>query len=228
MITRGQVLDALAGVRDPELDEPLTDLGFVEEATVDGDAVTVLLRLPTYFCAPNFAYLMVDDARVAVQALAGVGEVRVQLNDHFASSEINSAVDDDRGFAGAFPNETEGGLASLRGLFQRKSLTARQGRLCEDLLAAGHQLRELASMRLADVPPGPDRDRCMELRGALGLPAAEDSPAFLLPDGRRLDAAGLERYRRLARLMRVSLEGNAGLCRSLLRTRYDLVPAGTD
>jgi metal-sulfur cluster biosynthetic enzyme len=228
MITRGQVLDALAGVRDPELDEPLTDLGFVEEATVDGDAVTVLLRLPTYFCAPNFAYLMVDDARAAVQALAGVGEVRVQLNDHFASSEINSAVDDDRGFAGAFPNETEGGLASLRGLFQRKSLTARQGRLCEDLLAAGHQLRELASMRLADVPPGPDRDRCMELRGALGLPAAEDSPAFLLPDGRRLDAAGLERYRRLARLMRVSLEGNAGLCRSLLRTRYDLVPAGTD
>jgi hypothetical protein len=68
----------------------------------------------------------------------------------------------------------------------------------------------------------------VELRGALGLPAAEDSPAFLLPDGRRLDAAGLERYRRLARLMRVSLEGNAGLCRSLLRTRYDLVPAGTD
>jgi metal-sulfur cluster biosynthetic enzyme len=228
MITRGQVLDALAGVRDPELDEPLTDLGFVEEATVDGDAVTVLLRLPTYFCAPNFAYLMVDDARVAVQALAGVGEVRVQLQDHFASSEINSAVDDDRGFAGAFPNETQGGLGSLRGLFQRKSLTARQGRLCEDLLAAGHQLRELASMRLADVPPGPDRDRCVELRGALGLPAAEDSPAFLLPDGRRLDAAGLERYRRLARLMRVSLEGNAGLCRSLLRTRYDLVPAGTD
>jgi hypothetical protein len=75
-------------------------------------------------------------------------------------------------------------------------------------------------MRLADLPAGDDRDRCVELRGVLGLPAAEDSPAFLLPDGRRLDAAGLDRYLRISRLIRVSLEGNAGLCRSLLHTRY--------
>jgi metal-sulfur cluster biosynthetic enzyme len=231
MITRAQVLAALAGVRDPELDEPLTELGFVERATVAGDSVAVRLRLPTYFCAPNFAFLMVDDARTALLALDGVGEVRVALEDHFASPEINAAVRDEQGFRGAFPDETEGGLASLRTLFERKAFTARQGRLCERLLAAGHELHELAAMRLADLAHDPDRERCVELRRALGLPAGEDSPAFLLPDGRQLDAAGLDRYLRISRLMRVSLEGNADLCRGLLKTRYgikDLVPAGAE
>ena len=55
MIERDKVLDALSGVRDPELDEPVTDLGFVSELKVDGDTVGIRLRLPTYFCAPNFA-----------------------------------------------------------------------------------------------------------------------------------------------------------------------------
>jgi len=220
MITHGQVLGALAGVRDPELDEPLTDLGFVEAVAIEGDSVAVRLRLPTYFCAPNFAFLMVDDARAAVQALDGAGAVRVELGDHFASEEINDAVRDERGFGGAFPDETEGGLDSLRTLFQRKAFAARQGRLCEELLTAGRELHELASLRLADLPAGADRDRCVELRVTLGLPAAEDSPAFLLPDGRAPDRAGLDRYLRITRLIRVSLEGNAGLCRSLIETRY--------
>ena len=222
MITRAQVLDALAGVRDPELDEPLTGLGFVTEVTVEGDTVRARLRLPTYFCAPNFAYLMVDDARAAVQALDPTADVCVELEDHFASSEINDAVRENRGFGGAFPDETEGGLDSLRTLFQRKAFAARQGRLCEGLLASGRDLRELAAMRLAEVPAGPDRDRCLELRVTLGLPAGDDAPAFVLPQRGRLDAAGLDRYLRIARLMRVSIEGNAGLCRSLLKTRYDL------
>jgi metal-sulfur cluster biosynthetic enzyme len=222
MITIARVLEALADVRDPELDESLTELGFVNEVTVDGDAVTVSLRLPTYFCAPNFAFLMVDDARAAVQALEGVGEVGIALEDHFASPEINTAVREEQGFRGAFPDETEGGLASLRTLFHRKAFTVRQGRICERLLAAGHTLNGLAAMRLEDVPHDEDRARCVELRAALDLPATEESPAFLLADGRPLDADGLDRHLRIARLIRVSLEGNAGLCRSLLQTRYDL------
>ena len=222
MITEATVLDALSGVRDPELDEPLTDLGFVTEVTVDRDAVAVRLRLPTYFCAPNFAYLMVDDARAAVQGLDPAADVRVELEDHFASSEINGAVSEERGFRGAFPDETEGGLDSLRTLFQRKAFTARQGRLCEELLASGRRLGDLAAMQLADLPAGPDRDRCVELRATLGLDVAAGAPAFVLPQRGRLDAAGLDRYMRIARLMRVSIEGNAGLCRSLLKTRYDL------
>jgi len=61
------LLAALGTVRDPELDEPITALGFVSACSLAADGTAeVRLRLPTYFCAPNFAYLMVADAYDAV------------------------------------------------------------------------------------------------------------------------------------------------------------------
>src|SRR5581483_12462864 len=63
-----RILAALEDVRDPELDEPITSLGFVTSCTVTGGEARVRLRLPTYFCAPNFAFLMVADSYDAVTA----------------------------------------------------------------------------------------------------------------------------------------------------------------
>ena len=62
---------ALDRVVDPELDRSLTELEFIASLEVDGGDVTVALRLPTYWCSPSFAYLMVGDARDALQALPG-------------------------------------------------------------------------------------------------------------------------------------------------------------
>ena len=74
MTTRPAVLEALGTVYDPELDEPITSLRFVSSCDVSaGGDVEVRLRLPTPQCAPNFAYLMVADARDAVRRLAGGG-----------------------------------------------------------------------------------------------------------------------------------------------------------
>src|SRR5438270_12032232 len=102
----GAVLAALATVRDPELDEPITSLGFVSSCTVSaaGDT-TVRLRLPTYFCAPNFAFLMVADAYDALAATEGVRSVDVVLEDHFASAAINQGVAARAGFARSFDGE---------------------------------------------------------------------------------------------------------------------------
>ena len=72
MLTEAAVLDALSGVRDPELDEPITDLKFISDLRVGGDSVDVRLRLPTPFCAPNFAYLMAHDAKEALLSVPGV------------------------------------------------------------------------------------------------------------------------------------------------------------
>jgi metal-sulfur cluster biosynthetic enzyme len=136
VITRARVLAALATVNDPELDEPITDLGFVGSCVVsDGGDVDVHLRLPTPQCAPNFAFLMASDAREAVRRVSGVGEVGVVLDDHYTAAEINAAVGADAGFGGAFPGEGSGDLEALRELFQRKALLARQGRVCTMLLA---------------------------------------------------------------------------------------------
>ena len=104
-------LAALESVRDPELDEPVTSLGFVTSCTVStaGDA-RVLLRLPTYFCAPNFAFLMVADAYDAVSAVPGVRSTEVVLEDHFASDAINGGVAARAGFARSFDGEAAGEL----------------------------------------------------------------------------------------------------------------------
>jgi len=222
MTTEPEVLGALTGVRDPELDQHLVELGFVSGVDVDGSTVAVRLRLPTYYCAPNFAFLMAVDARRAVEALPGVQVVKVFLDDHFTSDEITDAVQGGQTFVEAFPDLANDELDELRMLFWRKAFTARQARLIDAQLAAGRSPEELEAMRLGELPHDDDGERCRELRSHLGLAADDGSAAFLLGDGAPLTAAQLPRFLRYARLVATSLEGNAGLCRGLLRTRYDL------
>jgi metal-sulfur cluster biosynthetic enzyme len=221
MIKRTEVLGALAGVRDPELDEPITDLDFVSGLKIDGDTVSVRLRLPTYFCAPNFAYLMVADARTAVLSVTGVRRANVVLDDHYASSEINGGVNEDRGFDGAFPGETEGpDLEELRATFRRKSFVARQETLCRKLLSQGFSARELASVRLANIPSSEETKRYLERRAELGLDISPGAPLVVDPDGGRVPEEAVVEHLRFARTVRVSIQGNAGLCQGLLETRY--------
>jgi hypothetical protein len=42
------------------------------------------------------------------------------------------------------------------------------------------------------------------------------------PDGRKVPEEAVVEHLRFARTVRVSIEGNAGLCRDLLATRYSL------
>ena len=209
MNIRARVLEALGTVYDPELDEPITTLGFVGSLVVtdEGD-VSVRLRLPTPQCAPNFAFLMAHDARTAVERVDGVRELLIELEDHYTGAEINAAVGRGEGFSDAFPGETAGSLDALRSLFQRKALVAREGRL----LAAGPPPATLGELT------GPDAERCRELRRELGIAAGDDAPAFVTGDGAPVE--DFVRFGRMARLTALSLEANGGICRDLLRVRY--------
>ena len=223
MIDRQKVLDALSGVRDPELDEPITDLQFVSELQIEGTAAFLRLRLPTYFCAPNFAYLMVADAREALLSVPGVEKARVVLDDHHASEEINGGVNADAGFDGTFANDDTGGadLEGLRNIFRRKSFVSRQEQLCRSLLAdGGRSPRELAGMVLGDVPPCDELEKYLERRAELGLDVSASAPLVVDPDGRRVPEDAVVQHLRFAKTVRVSIEGNASLCRGLLATRY--------
>jgi metal-sulfur cluster biosynthetic enzyme len=225
MPTEEEVLGALAGVRDPELDEPITDLEFVSGLEIEDGAVSVRLRLPTYFCAPNFAYLMVADARMAALSVPGVREARVVLDDHHASKEINAGVNDDRGFEGTFLGETEGpDLDGLRAIFRRKSFVARQEKLCRALLAEGRSSEELAEIRLGEVPSSGAFEKYLKRRSELGLDVSSGSPLVVDPDGKRVPKEAVVRHLRFARTVRVSIEGNAHHCRGLLAARYGGMP----
>jgi metal-sulfur cluster biosynthetic enzyme len=216
-----QVMEALGTVRDPELDEPVTVLGFVASAVVSCDGVaTVHLRLPTYFCAPNFAFLMVADAYDAVSAVAGVTRAEVVLDDHFASDQINAGVAARAGFVGSFGAEAAAELDTLRADFLRKAVLAGTDRVCRPLLAAGRSPEELSRLTLGDVPSA-DTDRLRARRAELGLPAGDDAPLLVDPaTGAAVGPAGLPLHLGRARLTRVSLEANGGVCRGMLKGRY--------
>jgi len=221
-VDEARVLSALSGVRDPELDEPIAELGFVSDLEIEGEAVSIRLRLPTYFCAPNFAYLMVADAREAILSVPGVRWANVILDDHYASDEINSGVNEGQGFDGAFPGETEGpNLGELRSIFQRKSFVSRQEKLCRALLADGRTPAELVRMRVGDLPPTDEAEKYLMRRAELGVDISPGAPLIVDPDGRRVPEEAVVEHLRFAKTVRVSIEGNAALCRGLLEMRYD-------
>jgi metal-sulfur cluster biosynthetic enzyme len=219
---QSQVLDALATVRDPELDEPITALGFVESCTAsDAGTVTVRLRLPTYFCAPNFAYLMVADAYDAVSAVPGVVRTEVRLEDHFAADLINSGVAARSGFVASFEGEAVDELDALRADFLRKAVLAGTDRVCRHMLSAGTEPAELAGLTLGDAPAGPVRERLRDRRRELGL-SCQDSSALVIDPvtGAAVEASELRLHLGRARTTRVGQEANSGVCRGMLKSRY--------
>jgi metal-sulfur cluster biosynthetic enzyme len=217
-----QVLAALAAVRDPELDEPVTSLGFVASCTVspDGDA-EVHLRLPTYFCAPNFAYLMVADAYDVVSAIPGVRSARIVLDDHFASDTINEGVAAGAGFVRSFDGEAVRELDGLRADFLRKAVMAGTDQVARPLAQRGVEPAALAGLTLGETPPSPALDRLRQRRTELGLPAGDDAPLLIDPGtGLGVGESAVPLHLRRARITRVGIEANGGICRGMLQQRY--------
>jgi metal-sulfur cluster biosynthetic enzyme len=221
MTDKARVLHALAAVRDPELDQSLVELGFVHSVDVDGDSVSVTLRLPTYYCAPNFAYLMASDAHAAVETVQGIRNVTVLLEDHFASAEISHGLAHGLDFDETFPTETSGqGLHDLRDLFRRKAFIARQARLCRSLEQRGVQEADLTRVTLRDLPRGAETNAYLARRRELAIDTRDDAPFLVTADGTPIPANTLPQHLRFARTVSVSIEGNASFCRGLLQTRY--------
>jgi metal-sulfur cluster biosynthetic enzyme len=219
--TRDAVWQALGTVLDPEIDEPITDLGFVASCTVSGDGVaTVRLRLPTFFCAPNFSFLMVADAYDAVSAVEGVTRADVVLEDHHAAAEINRGVAAHAGFVETFAGEADAELDELRRYFLEKAVVAGQDRVARPLVDAGVGPDELAALTLGSAPDSPALDRLRRRRAALGLPSDDAAPLLIQADGSPVTAAQVPLHLRRARLTRLGMEANGELCTSILKTRY--------
>lgn len=205
-----EVRDCLARVMDPELDESVLELGFVTALQLAGDGeVHIGFRLPTYWCAPNFAYLMAEDMRAAVGALPWVTTVRVQLHEHLEADAINrGAIDAD--------------LGPLRRTFQLKAFERRQGALIEHLREQGWTAPAIVALpleALGRMPLGAEGERLVERhleRRALvgGAPLA-----FVDVEGRPIAAGELGAHLRASRRVAVNAEFNGALCRGLLAVR---------
>ena len=223
-----EVMAALGTVVDPELDEPITDLGFVRSVAIDPIGVTVHLRLPTSFCAPNFAYLMASDALDAMRGVEGAGVVRVLLDDHHDSAKINDGLAADAGYLGTFGVEADSDLDELRLTFLRKAHTAAMERSVAELLKAGAlAMEDLHLLRLGGLPPGEHKSALLRRRAALGLSTAAGAAVVVDESGQPIQPGNVPMRLRFAKAVRISIEGNSHFCRGMLATRYaDAEPQG--
>ncbi|MBE3559597.1 MAG: iron-sulfur cluster assembly protein [Ktedonobacteraceae bacterium] len=240
-ITEASVYAAIADVLDPELDESLVRLGFIDSVQVDGRDVTVTFKLPTYWCSPNFAYLMASDLRDRVQAIAGVRSVRIFLLDHCTEDEVSNGVNTGKTFKEVFPEETEDNLEELRLIFLRKGFLMRQDMLLRALQKAGLDEATLLSLRMADVTVDEVTQRIFittprrvvqierqahtmqsYLRRAtlLGLPHGPQGLLFMDEQGQAIPAGGLQDYLRRSRAVRMNIMFNTVFCTDMFQTRY--------
>ena len=224
-----EVLARLATVTDPELDEPVTDLGFVEEVTVSADgAVSIDFRLPTFWCAANFAYMMAEDMRDAVAALPWVTRAVPRLKEHMCADEVNRGVAEGLAFGAAFGEAgDDDSLANLRTTFRRKAFQGRQEALLRALLAQGFgkaalvaiTVESLERTAVAGAEGASLRRRYLEMRAYVGGPAGPDDRAFVTAEGAPLTEAGFDEYLRALASVRIAMEFNGALCRGLLAAR---------
>lgn len=220
-----QIEACLATVMDPELDESVTDLGFITGVEVSDESegeVHVGFRLPTYWCAANFAFLMADDMRRAVQTLPWVTHVKVQLHDHMYAEAINQGVADGAGFQTAFGVAAEGGLEALRRTFALKAFQRRQEALLQHLIGKKYAPETLVSLDLPALQRLPlEADGEILVERYLERRALVEGAllAFVDTEGRPIAAKTLSHHLRNLRRVGVNAEFNGTLCRGLLAVR---------
>jgi len=225
-----EVRARLDRVDDPELDEPVTELGFISAIEVDAaGAVAIGFRLPTYWCSANFAYLMADDMRREVAALPWVTAVTVTLGEHMYAEKINAGIAAGQGFAQAFGAEASGDLDGLRRTFLLKAFQRRQEALLRHMLDTGEEAAALVAMTRSDLAALRLDTRGQALRGRyLARRDVVDAGrlAFVSAEGAPLNAALLPAYLRALGRVGISAEFNGAVCRGLLAARFGETPPG--
>jgi metal-sulfur cluster biosynthetic enzyme len=224
---KAEVWRRLQTVTDPELDEPVTELEFVTRADVDADnCVHIEFRLPTYWCAANFSFLMADDMRNAVKELPWVADISVVLGDHMYADQINAGLARGLTFQETFGAEADGDLDELRRTFLLKAFQRRQAALLAHLIEAGQHAARLVEMTLdelvvlkVDEAGARLRTRYLERRPII---ADATSRAFVDAEGNPLQAETLSTYVRTLRRVDINAEFNSALCRGLLHARFDM------
>ncbi len=222
-VDRDAVLARLDRVLDPELDESVLSLGFVQRVEGDGSgSVSVTLQLPTYWCAANFSYLMASDVRNGLLAVDGVNSVTVKLGEHFAGREVQDGTGPGKTFGEAFPDSGPDTLEETRQIFLVKGYYNRQERLLQALKRSGMGFDKMAALRVGDIPEAIDGrtvSRYLERRGELGLDCSAAAPLIVDVTGAPIPTDRLEAYYVRARTTRLAMEASGSLCSAMLQSR---------
>ncbi|SNR55999.1 iron-sulfur cluster assembly protein [Halorubrum vacuolatum] len=234
-------------VTDPELDESILELGYVDAIEINERTATLRFTLPTAWCSPAFAWMMAVDARDELESLPEIDQATIELRDHMHEQEINEGVNDRLPFADAFP-DADGEVRSVRATLDDKARLSRQYVAVERLLAAGLSAEQITALTPADLRFDRDVDPRMEgaraaiavgdgafsvsvparplhryLRKArdVGYAIEDDDPLFLTPEGEPIATEEFELVHRRGRLARTNVTGQGGVCEALNEQRRE-------
>ncbi|MBR71457.1 MAG: hypothetical protein CMM30_00750 [Rhodospirillaceae bacterium] len=220
-----EVWQVLSRVCDPELDEPITDLNFIEEVIIsESGSVKVKFRLPTAWCSPNFAWLMASGIQNEISNLPWVKNVQPILRDHIFGDKINEGLTAGNSFGEVFAGEANGDIEEVKKKFIIKAFQRRQELVIKDLLKEGIKVSELLSMNLNDLrsfnysndEADNNRHRYIEAHGNV---TASNSAAFIDENEEQIKLENFKIRMEKLRATRLNMEFTGSVCRSLLKVR---------
>jgi len=221
-----QVLDALAAVRDPEIDEPIGSLSFVVDVIVEQGEVEVIVRPPTSWCPSNFVFLIAEDMRAAVLRLDWVRGFKIKLLEHFSEDEITLGINERRSFASVFPGQAGNSIASLRREFDLKALMMRQRNLLLALQQSGVAADVLLAVTIdqaREILVSDEEQRLfadyLEKANALGI---DSSSRRLVSEVSGQPVADLNAHLRKIKVIAANAAANGEMCRMLVTARRQM------
>lgn len=231
------VRSQLDEVTDPELDRSIVELEYVKSIIIDDNDVAVRFTLPTAWCSPTFAWMMVEDARNAVSSLDSVSDVSIELLDHMHAEEINHGVNKEVPFDAVF-EDADGTIDDIRKKFDHKARIARQYIAIDTLRTAGLTDQQIVNFRQSDIESKTSDGRLMiQLEGVyvcvdadplleylekaeeIGIGTHQDERLFRTTDGDPIEASNLDKVQSFSRLTRANMGGQESICSSLHQSR---------
>ncbi|KYH25645.1 hypothetical protein HAPAU_23200 [Halalkalicoccus paucihalophilus] len=220
----------LESVTDPELDRSVVELEYIEGIEIDGGSVEVAFTLPTAWCSPAFAWMMMVDARDALAAHPAISTATVRLRDHMHAREINEGVNAREPFGSAF-EDADGDIESVRRELDEKARVARQYRAVSALLEGGLTPDQIVELVRGDVETGDDRATirvddtlrvCVDaapieryLEKATGLVCDSTDRLFLTPEGETIPPEAFETVHKRGRLATTNMGSQGHICENL-------------
>ncbi len=86
MVSAEEVMDALRGVKDPELQRDVVSLGMIEDLKVEGGRVSFTLNLTTPACPLRAE--MENRVKAAAMAVPGVQDLKVKTSAHIPATRL--------------------------------------------------------------------------------------------------------------------------------------------
>ena len=231
------VRERLDRVDDPELDQSIVELEYIDTIEIDNGDVTVEFTLPTAWCSPAFAWMMATDARDEVDSLPGTDSVTIRLRDHMHEEEITRGVNEHESFEAMFP-DADGGVQDVRAVLDEKARFARQHEAVEACLEAGLTPAQIVALERSDVEltDGGAVVSVQEIRVvAAAEPIAEylekasasgnvtdpDDRLFLTIDADPIPPEEFELLHKRTRLAGVNMGGQGAVCDALNQSRRE-------